>query len=231
LSYAINAANTWERKTLIFPADTTGTFDNDANLSLDLIFWLAAGTNFTDGASLQTTWGTVTANRRATGIATGLNGLAGGTSRTWDITGVQLEASPICTEFEFLPFDMQLQRCERYLPVFATSGSERLFGGTLGFGPSASTRYVALFIPFRIQTRVAPTGYIALTLANWTVYDFSKASANAITPSGQLFNAATTRIGSILLDVPSADIGTPGSVVFSYPTTTGNWLVFTGAQL
>ena len=33
-AYTINAANTWEKKVLTFPADATGVFDNDNALSL-----------------------------------------------------------------------------------------------------------------------------------------------------------------------------------------------------
>ena len=46
-SYTVSSASTWEKKTLILDADTTGKFDNDNNHSLQLRWYLAAGTNFT----------------------------------------------------------------------------------------------------------------------------------------------------------------------------------------
>jgi hypothetical protein len=54
LAYTIVSSATWEKKTITFPADTTGAFDNDNASSLRLQFWLGAGTNFTSG-TLQTT--------------------------------------------------------------------------------------------------------------------------------------------------------------------------------
>ena len=39
-SYTINSANTWEHKTVTFPADTTGPFDNDNASSMYFAFIL-----------------------------------------------------------------------------------------------------------------------------------------------------------------------------------------------
>ena len=38
-TYTINAASTWEYKTITFAGDTTGTFDNDSSLSLQIEWW------------------------------------------------------------------------------------------------------------------------------------------------------------------------------------------------
>lgn len=54
-TYTISAADTWEQKTITFPADTTGALDNDNAVSLDITFILAAGTDRTSG-TLNTTW-------------------------------------------------------------------------------------------------------------------------------------------------------------------------------
>ena len=108
-SYTINSANTWEKKTVTFPANTVNSFDNDNARSLDLIFFLATGSNYTSG-TLNTTWNTtVSANR-----AVGQINLFDSTSNEWYITGVQLEAGTTASDFEFLPTDVNLQRCQRY---------------------------------------------------------------------------------------------------------------------
>jgi len=109
LSYTIDAAGTWEKKTLTFPADTSGVLDNDANSSLWVTFWLGAGTTFTGGSSLQTTWGSTT-NRRAVGVTN----LAGAVNRSWQVTGVQLEAGSVATPFEFEDYGTTLAKCQRY---------------------------------------------------------------------------------------------------------------------
>ena len=108
-SYTINSANTWEKKIITFDGDTTGSFDNDNGDSLRLIWWLAAGSNFTSG-TLQTSWGSTVNTDRAVGQVN----LADSTSNEWYITGVQLEAGQVASDFEFLPQDVNLQRCQRY---------------------------------------------------------------------------------------------------------------------
>jgi len=108
-SYTINSADTWEKKTLTFVGDTSGTLDNDNATSLQLLFWLAAGSNLSGGSSLKTSWGSTT-NERVVGQVN----LADSTSNEWYITGVQLEAGTTASDFEFLPIDVNFNRCKRY---------------------------------------------------------------------------------------------------------------------
>ena len=114
-SYTINSANTWEKKEITFAGDTTGAFTNDNNLSMNVIWWLAAGSDFTSG-TLQTSWGSTVNTNRAVGNVN----LADSTANEWYITGVQLEAGTSASDFEFLPHDVNLQRCQRYYYVHAT---------------------------------------------------------------------------------------------------------------
>ena len=108
-SYTISSASTWEKKTITFPADTTGALDNDNAGSLDIQMWLAAGSDFS-GGTLATTWQSQTNANRAVGQVN----LADSTSNEWYITGVQLEAGETASDFEFLPRDINLYRCRRY---------------------------------------------------------------------------------------------------------------------
>jgi hypothetical protein len=128
-SYSVSASATWEKKTITFPADTTGAFDNDNAVSLEVFFHLGAGTNITSGSPLQTTWGTGTTTR-----ATGQTNLAAATSNYWQITGVQLEAGSVATPFEFENFGVTLAKCQRYyyvIPRTAEGFSDILSGGTV----------------------------------------------------------------------------------------------------
>jgi hypothetical protein len=108
-SYTINAANTWEYKTITFEGDTTGTLDNDNGFSFRVIFWLAAGSNWSSG-TLATSWGSTTNANRAVGNVN----LADSTSNEFYITGVQLEVGTVATEFEHRSFGEELQLCQRY---------------------------------------------------------------------------------------------------------------------
>ena len=66
IAYTVSTTNTWEHKIVDIPADTGGTINNDNGAGLEIVWWLAAGTNFTSG-SLQTSWGANTATDRAVG--------------------------------------------------------------------------------------------------------------------------------------------------------------------
>ena len=108
-SYTIDSASTWEKKTITFAGDTTGTLAYDNSSSLELNFWLGAGTDRTSG-TLQTSWGSYTASN----VAVGQVNFADSTSNDFWITGVQLEAGTTASDFEFLPYDVNLKRCMRY---------------------------------------------------------------------------------------------------------------------
>ena len=108
-SFTVSSADTWEKKEITYAGDTTGAFGNDANNSLGVNFWLGSGTTYTSG-TLQTSWGSrVQANR-----AVGVTNLADSTSNELYLTGVQLEVGTAASDFEFLPVDVNLQRCRRY---------------------------------------------------------------------------------------------------------------------
>ena len=144
-SYTISSANTWEKKTITYPGDTTGALDNDNARSFELIYWLGAGANFSSG-TLQTSWG----SRTTANDAVGQVNLGDNTANEWYVTGVQLEAGTSASDFEFLPFDVNLERCKRYL--FITDGRYYLNGqgGT-------NTSIANLIHVHQPQLRTAPT--------------------------------------------------------------------------
>lgn len=108
-SYTISVADTWQFVTIAFPADTTGAFTNDANLSLHLCWFLSAGSNLTAG-TLNTSWASaVTANR-----APGQVNLADTLNNYWQITGVQLNVGSVAAPFEFKSYGQELRECQRY---------------------------------------------------------------------------------------------------------------------
>jgi hypothetical protein len=148
-SYTVSVTNTWEKKTITFEGDTTGAFDNDNANSLSLIFWLGSGTDATSG-TLATTWGsTVTANR-----AVGQVNCADSTSNDWLITGVQLEAGTSATDFEFLPIDVSLGRCQRY---FIQYGDNAIAKTITTYGTAVNTVEVDAVLLLPCEMRAIPT--------------------------------------------------------------------------
>ena len=109
-TYSISSADTWEYKTVRFPADTTGAFTNDNNMSLVLHFFLAGGTNFTSG-TIASAWESKTNANLGVGMT---NNILSSTSNDWAMAGVQLEVGQNPTEFEHEPIERTLAKCQRY---------------------------------------------------------------------------------------------------------------------
>ena len=64
----------------------------------------------------------------------GCDNYADSTSNYINITGVQLEVGKGASDFEFLPYDVQLQRCQRYYTKFIGT----FYGGRYGTGSSVA---------------------------------------------------------------------------------------------
>jgi hypothetical protein len=145
-----------KKKELTFAGDTTGTLTNDNGHSIQLSWFLAAGSDMSSG-TLSTSWGSVTGANRAVGQVN----LGNNTSNEWYITGVQFEAGTSASDFEFLPVDVNLQRCERYFQKtydignFAGSTSE---AGTLwDSGSSDASGNLSHLYNFKTRMRASPT--------------------------------------------------------------------------
>ena len=113
-SYTIDSANTWEKKTITFNGDTTGTLDDDNSDSLWIQFMLQAGTNFSSG-TLATSWESYTAANSAAGQTINI---ASSTDNNFFITGVQLEVGEQATPFEHRSYGEELKLCNRYYQEF-----------------------------------------------------------------------------------------------------------------
>ena len=150
-TYTISSADTWEKKTITFAGDTTGALDNDNAVSLFAQFWLGSGSTYSSG-TLSTTW---TANTNAN-RAVGQVNLADSTNNEWYITGVQLEAGQVASDFEFLPTDVNLLRCQRYCYAYAQYGDGDV-SGNRQYSATYSTTAAFIRIHYPTQMRVEPT--------------------------------------------------------------------------
>jgi len=118
-TYTVSSADTWEHKTITFPGDTGGGgIDNDNGSGFQFDWFLIAGTGSTSGGA-QTTW----ANFASASWAGGHNvNFGSSTDNNYYITGVQLEVGDQATDFEHLPTDVQLARCQRYCRLLKMQG-------------------------------------------------------------------------------------------------------------
>lgn len=118
-SYTISSADTWEKKTITIDGDTALAFQNTVDAELLVYWWLAAGSNYSGGASLNNSWNSSVANNtRAVGVVN----LADSTSNDWYITGVQLEVGENATPFEHLTYGEELALCQRYYQKISSYG-------------------------------------------------------------------------------------------------------------
>lgn len=133
-SFTINAANTWEYKTIVVPGVTTGSWANGLYFRIDL----GSGSSYT--TSSPNTWNT-TGSFRVSGAVN----FTANASATFNMTGLQIEPGSVATPFEFRMNELQL--CQRYYEQFGQAGSGSATGATSG----------ELDFKFSVDKRVTPT--------------------------------------------------------------------------
>ena len=197
--YTINSANTWEKKTVTFAGDTTGTFDNDNGHSLSVWFHLDAGAD--RKSADNTSWGTSSSTKQAYGQTVNL---ADSTANEWYITGVQLEAGTSASDFEFLPVDVNLQRCQRYCQVY---GGDQATQSVAVGAASGTTGMVATLKPL-VKFRATPSASVS-AVADFNYLQLSPfATANLVSFSLVSANSSS--------DYVNLDIGISGATANAY---------------
>jgi len=176
-SYTISSANTWEKKIITIDGDTSLALQNTTDRELLVYIWLAAGSNFSGGGSLNSSgWNSsYVTNTRAVGQVN----FADSTSNEYYITGVQLEAGDKATPFEHLSFGEELVLCQRYfhkanLPMVATSF----------YAAGAYTTNWSVGYPFPNEMRAAPTATHSYTNRDNTASLGTQSFTGALTSHG-----------------------------------------------
>jgi len=142
-TYAISSANTWEYKSITFSGDTSGAINNDTGYAFDIIWWLAAGTDFTSGTPTGD-WETYSATKSASGQTVQLN-----TGGDWYITGVSLEVGDTATPFEHRSYGDELARCQRYYEKYNSSN--------ISYAPDNVNGNSRMMGQFTVTKRAQPT--------------------------------------------------------------------------
>jgi len=145
-SYTVSDTG-WNRYVITFPADTTGAFDDDNASSLEITFWLIAG-SAVQGGTLNTSWRSVADSSSATGQVN----FADSTDNNWAITGVQLEVGDQATPFEHRSYAEELELCKRYFQKFGGGANK-----TIAHVYAPSTSELALLLRFAPELRTSPS--------------------------------------------------------------------------
>ena len=152
-SYTISSSDTWEKKEITFAGDTTGAFNNDNGESASLLFWLGAGSDYTSG-SLATSWASFSG--AAANRAVGQVNHADSTSNNFYITGIQMESGTAASDFEFLPVDVNINRCQRYFErTTAVGASDNYVNFASGVVQNSS--YCTYCFLWKTKKRANPT--------------------------------------------------------------------------
>jgi len=154
IEYTISSASTWEKKTIILTptAGSTslitaanGAIVNSNASGFRVIFTLAAGSDF---HATNNTW---VAGSDKMSTSSQVNGLDSTSNNFW-LTGVQLEAGSVATDFEVVPYGQNLQRCYRYYQVLAEGDAYNLGNATCHATGAAYS-----IIQFLTEMRAAPS--------------------------------------------------------------------------
>jgi len=200
-SYTINAANTWEYKTLLIAGDTTGVLDNDANESLKVEWWLDSGSNFNSG-TLNTSWAAaVNVNRNA---GTTVN-IGDSTSNYWQITGVQLEVGSVDTPFEHRSYGAELALCQRYY--------QQVLKGNTAFaiGVNYNNIQIHWMVDLPVEMRVKPSAIIA-SGSNYYIYYVNGTSRNFPNFNFESNSSTNSRVEFYDANNPTGTAGQSGMV-------------------
>ena len=147
-TFTIDSSDTWEKKTITFDGDTISAITSTNAFGITSGFVLVAGSDRTSGTQ-NNAWTAYTASELAPSQTVNL---ADSTSNYINITGVQLEAGTTASDFEFLPFDVNLQRCLRYYYLHASG-----LGKSFGAGVYYTSNYVMQASSYPVFMRATPS--------------------------------------------------------------------------
>jgi len=178
-TFTVNAANTWEYKTITVPGDVTGTWPLDNNWSAYL--WFCAGIGTTYAAPTLNTW--LGANYLG---ASGQTNFLATLNNVFYISGLMVlpgnEAPPQArASFIQRPVEQELLLAQRY--YWADTNPTWIFADAVSAGPSAAYLMQPVYHPATM--RIAPT----IGLPTFNLGSVGAVGANGGNPRGFLLQA------------------------------------------
>jgi hypothetical protein len=109
-TYTISSSNTWEKKTVVIPGDTTGTWTTNHLNGIEIIFVVSNGTTW---QATPFAW----AAGNYTGPSGSLVNLIGTLNATLYLTGIQAEIGSVATPYERRNYGHEFALCQRYYQI------------------------------------------------------------------------------------------------------------------
>ena len=226
-SYTIASADTWEKHSIIFPADTTGALTPDNDYRMQLYFWLYGGSGYNTGSvgDLATTWGATGTTSRASGQVNVFDN----TANNWFITGIQFEIGSVATPFEHRSYGEELSRCQRYFYSILNSGwvARGENGAYVSMGCYFGDAKMSAFLYHPVPMRANPTIVIGTGTNYWGIY---RAGAEDTFDSlGSIITSTAAPFGNRfqVLEIQSGVSGTGGHTGVVSAKDTAAYLQFT----
>ena len=169
--YTISLANTWEKKTITWVGDTSIALNYDNSNQLRVIWHLSSGPD--DKVSPTSSWVTSSSLQMSSNAVNFFDSA----SNEIYITGVQLEADTSASDFEFLPYDVNLNRCQRYFQFMGGVASG--FPMMQVYGISGSDMRTPLSFPTTM--RASPTATVNGT---WQTLNTANPTFDFLSPEG-----------------------------------------------
>lgn len=190
-TYSVSAANTWEKKVITIPGDTSGTWNTTNGSGLLLVWNLGTGPN-RENSNINVWNNTDGSIYGVTGNVEPVTTLGA----TFYLTGVQLEAGTVATPFERRSYGQELALCQRYF----IKQTRNTWASLTNTSPSNAYR---LSVDFPTTMRANPT-ISDLTVAFGTNTAWVVQYAN---PTGfTLYPSPDQTLGGTLLGSYSASI-------------------------
>ena len=190
--YTINSANTWEKKTLIFPGHTVQAFNATASNGegLRVNWWLATGSDDHVSADTWIQSGSFSSTSNQVNFMDSAD-------NEWYLCGCQLEVGSKATPFEHRSFGEELALCQRY--YWQHLGEEESTGTAVYASAAYATSNYRASVDLPCQMRGQPSGSIAFSDGSPSL-DFISTTAVGLYSTGTYRMRRTAGANYIKLD-------------------------------
>jgi len=209
--FTVASADTWEKHTVTFSGDASGTINNDTGAGLSVVWPLVAGSDFQ-----------VTADQWAAGsdyATSNQQNLLDNTANNIYITGVQLEVG-IATDFEHEDYGTTLAKAQRY---YFRRSADASGNYQIGLAYFYGTNAGRMILQFPVEMRSSPS----FSKKDTTVTQFKYGGLSTVAGSGPgLGGDGASTWGATIAEGVATTPFTTGDVGNWEFVADGDWIAF-----
>lgn len=143
------------------------------------------------------------------------------TTKNFDVTEWQIEASPAITPFEDKPYGLEELEASRFLPVFTSQSTEDQFA----MGQATSTTTAQIYLVFETFTYTKPSAIVTVGF-----FQLVDAGGGGLQPVNSItMSVASTRLAVVIFVVGSGLVA--GNATGLQSITNNGQVIFTGAEI